>query len=56
MWRFKSCPRCKGDILIDRDCSGWHELCLQCGFQRDLQDIVEAQQHAKKKQEISKSV
>jgi len=36
MWRFRSCPRCKGDIFIDRDYLGWYEHCLQCGYQHDL--------------------
>ena len=44
VFRFKSCPRCKGDILVDCDCQGWYEQCLQCGYQRDLKDIIEVQQ------------
>jgi hypothetical protein len=44
MFRFKSCPRCKGDVLVDRDYYGWYEQCLQCGYQRDLKDMVEVQQ------------
>ena len=43
MWRFKSCPRCHGDILLDRDHNSWHETCLQCGYQRELPNVVEAQ-------------
>ncbi|MEE8420910.1 MAG: hypothetical protein V3R92_05575 [Dehalococcoidales bacterium] len=40
MVRFKSCPRCKGDVLLDRDVYGWYQQCLQCGYQRDLKNIV----------------
>ncbi len=40
MLRFKSCPRCKGDVLIDKDEYGWYEQCLQCGYQRDLTNMV----------------
>ncbi len=29
--RLGACPRCKGDIIIDRDYEE-SELCLQCGF------------------------
>jgi hypothetical protein len=36
MLKLKSCPRCKGDILIDRDHFGWYEQCFQCGYQHDL--------------------
>ena len=36
-----SCPRCnKGEIFFDRDQYGWYECCLQCGYSRDLPDIV----------------
>lgn len=37
-WRFKSCPRCGGDIMIYDDCDGWHETCLQCGYNAMLED------------------
>ncbi len=40
MLRFKSCPRCRGDVLIDKDVYGWYEQCLQCGYQRDLKNVV----------------
>ncbi|MCH8864516.1 MAG: hypothetical protein IIB13_04030 [Chloroflexi bacterium] len=40
MLRFKSCPRCKGDVLIDKDVYGWYEQCLQCGYQRDLKNMT----------------
>ena len=40
MWRLKSCPKCKGDMYIDKDRNSWHEECLQCGFSRELVDMV----------------
>lgn len=43
MLRFKICPRCKGDVLIDKDIYGWYEQCLQCGYQRDLKKVVKVQ-------------
>ena len=42
MYKLRSCPRCKGDVIIDRDHHGWYEQCLQCGYQRDLKGIVDA--------------
>jgi len=42
--RFKSCPRCKGNVMVDRDYYGWYKQCLQCGYQRDLKDMGEVQQ------------
>lgn len=32
MWKIKDCPRCKGDLLIDRRTDPWYEQCLQCGY------------------------
>jgi hypothetical protein len=48
MLRLKSCPRCKGDIFIDRDHLGWYEQCIQCGYQHDLKVSDEAKGHGKK--------
>ncbi len=42
----KNCPRCRGDVIIDRDHYGWYEQCLQCGYQRDLRDIDRINQPA----------
>ncbi len=48
MLRLKGCPRCKGDILIDRDHLSWYEQCIQCGYQRDFQVSDEANGNGKK--------
>ena len=32
MWNFKSCPRCQGDMFLDRDQDSWYEECLQCSY------------------------
>ena len=50
----KSCPRCKGAIIIDRDLHGWYESCLQCGYQRELPEVDDAQLPTKSKKDISK--
>jgi len=40
-----SCPRCQGDMVLDnKDEYGWYEQCLQCGYLRDLEVIVQAKQ------------
>ena len=44
MWRLKSCPRCNGDVGVERDHWGFYEQCIQCGYLHDLQNIVEAKQ------------
>ena len=40
-WKLKSCPRCGGDLFIDRDYNGWYQQCLQCGYMGELKDIRE---------------
>ncbi len=32
MITFKSCPRCKGDIVSDSDYYGDYKSCLACGY------------------------
>ncbi len=36
MLRLKSCPRCHGDVVRDKDQYGGFEQCLQCGYLRDI--------------------
>ena len=38
--RLKSCPKCAGDVRVDRDQYGWFEQCIQCGYIRDLEPIT----------------
>lgn len=42
MLRMKSCPKCKGDVVVDRDQYGWYEQCIQCGFMADLKMVAPA--------------
>jgi ssDNA-binding Zn-finger/Zn-ribbon topoisomerase 1 len=30
------CPKCGGNLYLDRDYNGWYEQCLQCGHIKDL--------------------
>ena len=47
MLRLKSCLKCKnGDVTLDRDYYGWYEYCIQCGYERDLESMLEAGQQA----------
>ena len=40
VWKLKSCPRCNGDLFIQREQDGWYEECLLCGYQRDVSNLV----------------
>jgi hypothetical protein len=39
-WKLKTCPRCQGDLFLDKDMDGWYEQCLQCGFRKELRPIA----------------
>lgn len=38
MLKFKSCPRCNGDVNVDSDWYGDYQSCLQCGWSKDTSD------------------
>lgn len=40
VWKLKSCPRCNGDLFIQRETDGWYEGCLLCGYERDVSNLV----------------
>lgn len=57
MWKFKSCPRCEGDMLLNRDHYGWYEQCIQCSYLNELKDIAEfKEQPEKKEKELVRTV
>jgi hypothetical protein len=35
--RLDSCPKCKGQLLLEKDNYGLYQQCLQCGYLHDLQ-------------------
>ena len=39
-WRIKGCPRCGGDVFIDKDLNGWYEQCLQCSYRSELKSLT----------------
>ena len=38
----RRCPKCGGNLIIDRDYHGWYEQCLQCAYMHDLGAIYES--------------
>ncbi len=56
MWRLKSCPRCKGDVLVDRDHYGWYEWCLQCGYRHNLINIIKKPLQDKVEEKVVENV
>lgn len=39
------CPKCGGNLYLEKDYNGWYEECLQCGHMKDL--AVVYQRHTK---------
>ena len=42
---FKSCPRCKGDMIATSDMYGKFMECLQCGYESE--PVAEAEQESR---------
>ena len=38
-WKVKGCPRCSGDMFIDKDLDSLYEQCLQCSYRVELQPL-----------------
>ena len=38
-WKAKGCPRCGGDMFLDRDLDFWYEQCLQCSYRVELKPL-----------------
>ncbi len=36
MLYLKACPRCHGDIKVNKDIYGTYKECLQCGYMLDV--------------------
>jgi len=49
MCKVKSCPRCGGNMFVDRDIYGWYEKCLQCGYCYELRGLDEFEQSIERK-------
>lgn len=35
----KRCPKCGGNVYLDKDFNGWYEKCLQCSLTHYLENI-----------------
>ncbi len=44
-WKLKSCPRCGGDMFIERDLDFWYEQCLQCSYSIELAPLSRFKDH-----------
>ena len=40
MMLLKGCPRCRGDLRINRDMYGEYKQCVQCGFMEDMEPVT----------------
>lgn len=42
------CPKCGGNLYLDRDYIGWCEQCLQCAYMKDLGVVYQSKKKAEK--------
>lgn len=35
LWKFRACPKCKGDMFPDEDEYNKYYTCLQCGWRSE---------------------
>ena len=45
-WRVRACPRCHGDMFIDRGMDSWYQQCLQCSYRVELKPLVKIKEPA----------
>ena len=51
-WKFKGCPKCGGDVFLDRDLEDWYEQCLQCSYRHEMKSIAEFQKAAEREEKL----
>jgi hypothetical protein len=39
-WKVRGCPRCHGDMFLDRDLDSWYQQCLQCSYRIEMKPLV----------------
>ena len=40
VWKLKGCPRCGGDVFVDREFDVWYAQCLQCSHRSEVDVAV----------------
>ncbi len=53
--RLKGCPRCGGDVLVDKAYEDIDEVCIQCGY-RNYLSATDEMEESKKLVKIAKAV
>lgn len=43
-WKLRSCPRCKGDMFIEREGGTWYQQCLQCSYRCEMRRLDKVQE------------
>jgi hypothetical protein len=51
-----TCPRCGGNLMLDRDFDGYNKTCLQCSFRISIPILDEAEINSKKKELIIREI
>lgn len=45
-WKIRACPRCGGDMFLDRDLDSWYEQCLQCSYRVEMKPLAAVKEPA----------
>ena len=43
MIKLKACPKCHGDLYLNKDMYGKYLSCLQCGYMKDVTEAPETE-------------
>ena len=54
MLKPKCCPKCRGDVVVERDIYGRYELCLYCGYLYEPGNITEMKRQKNEMKKIAK--
>lgn len=47
------CPKCGGNLYLDRDYNGWYEQCLQCAYMKDLAVVYQNKKKPGKEAQVA---
>lgn len=55
MFKLERCPKCGGNVHVDRDEYGWFVECIMCGYMQDLVRLPVAKRNNVNTQRIAVS-
>ena len=53
LFMLKSCPKCQGDMFVDKDEFDYQMKCLQCSYSRELENWPEMEKRPDRKESLA---